>query len=161
MNHSRRIPAPSSDNDTPLEKANPDLAGFIGLFRNIKRDDVADVVRVVYADSLYFNDTLKTLYDRESLATYLEETAQRVDFNLVEIHQVLSDGDNYFLRWSMQTGFTVMGREIKANSIGMTQLRLDEQGKVVFHQDFWDNTEGLFRHLPFLGSLISSTRNRF
>jgi hypothetical protein len=139
----------------------PQLAEFIELFRNLKRDDVADMVHRVYAETLYFNDTLKTVLDRDTLAGYLEETAGRVDFNHVEVEQVLFDGDSYFLRWSMTTGFSVMGRSVESLSIGMTHLRLDDQGKVVLHQDFWDNTEGLFRHLPVVGSLIEKIRNRF
>lgn len=137
------------------------LGKFIALFENIKRDDVAEQVRLVYAPSIYFNDTLKTLYDSEALAAYLEETAERVEYNRVDIHQVLSDGDNHFLRWSMNTGFRLLGKTVETRSIGMTQIRLDANGQVTFHQDFWDNTEGLFRHLPVLGFLINRTKRRF
>ncbi len=141
--------------------ARSQLSGFIELFENIKRDDVADQVLEVYANSIYFNDTLKTLYDHESLAHYLDETAKRVDFNRVEIHQVMFDGSNYYLRWSMETGFRLFGKSVRTASIGMTQLRLDDAGRVTFHQDFWDNTEGLFRHLPVLGFLLNRTKSRF
>ncbi len=152
---------PPSGAETDITLEYPELAGFIGLFRNIKRDDVAEQVREIYAGSLYFSDTLKTLYDNEALAAYLEETAQRITFNRVTVHQVIPAGGDYFLRWSMKTGFDVFGKSIETHSIGMSQLRLDDSGKVIFHQDFWDNTEGLFRHLPVLGYFISRTRDRF
>ena len=141
--------------------ARAELIAFIELFENIKRDYVADRVREIYADAIYFNDTLKTIYDNNALADYLDETAKRIDYNRVDIHQVLFDGSNYYLRWSMETGFSLFGRSVRTESIGMTQLRLDESGKVTFHQDFWDNTEGLFRHIPVLGFMLDRTKSRF
>lgn len=150
----------SSRGESADAKENERLLAFIDLFRDIKRADVAERVRAVYAESLYFSDTLKVFHDHHALATYLEETADRVEFNHVTFHRVIRDDGDYYLRWSMETGFRLFGRQIRTSSIGMSQVRLDGQGKVTLHQDFWDNTEGFFRHLPVIGFLLERVMRR-
>lgn len=136
------------------------FADFIQAHADLKAPDMAQRIEAAYSESLYFNDTLKTLTSRDSLVDYLKQTAERVDYNRVQIQEIIQSGDNYYVRWTMQTGFTVFGRSVETDSIGMSHIRLDDQGKINFHQDFWDNTEGLFRHLPVVGYLIGKTKQR-
>ena len=136
------------------------FAGFIQFFSDLHSDALDERIRAVYADELYFNDTLKTFTSREPLIDYLQETAERIEYNRVEITSIIPFGDDYFFRWHMNTGFKVFGRLITTESIGMTHIRVDGEGRVNFHQDFWDNTEGLFRHLPGIGFVVTRARNR-
>lgn len=136
------------------------FAEFEKLFAEFKQPDLRSQVESVYAEDLYFNDTLHSFSSRESMLAYMQATADRVNYTRVRIFDIISSGEDYFVRWSMDTGFTVMGKNIDTHSIGMTHIRFDESGRVNFHQDFWDNTEGLFRHLPVIGYLIEKTKNR-
>jgi len=117
-------------------------------------------VESVYAEELYFNDTLHTFSSRDVMLEYMQETADRVDYTNVEIKDIVQSGDDYYVRWAMDVGFDVLGKQIKTHSIGMTHVRFDESGKINFHQDFWDNTEGFFRHLPVIGFLINKSKDR-
>jgi hypothetical protein len=137
-----------------------DLANFKKIFYDLKDPNLAEYIEHGYSDSLYFNDTVKSLSSREELSRYLLETAEKVDYTRVYFTEVVKSGNNYFLLWKMETGFSTMGKQIEADSIGMSQVRLDSQGKVNFHQDFWDSAEGLYRHLPFVGYFVNKTRNQ-
>lgn len=132
---------------------------FIDFFSELREADIERRTQQVYADDLYFNDTLKTFSSRQKLASYLGETARRVEFNRVEIYRIVPFGDDYFMQWTMRTGFKMFGKLIETESIGITHVRLDGEGKVNFHQDFWDNTEGLFSHLPVVGYVVRRTRD--
>ena len=37
---------------------------------------------------------------------------------------------------------------------GLSQLRFDDQGRIVLHQDFWNPSAGIYQHLPLLGPAI-------
>lgn len=155
------------DNSAEVETASEEqnnlrlkFESFIEAHADLKASHMVDKIEEAYADDLYFNDTLKTLTSRDTLVAYLVETAERVDYNRVQIQEIIPSGDNYYVRWSMQTGFTVFGKSIETESIGMSHIRLDDEGKIYFHQDFWDNTEGLFQHLPVVGYLIGKTKQR-
>ena len=140
--------------------ASDDLEKFKKIFLDLKDPALAEYIEQGYSEYLYFNDTLKTLDSREKLSRYLLETAHQVDYTRVYFNEVIKSGDNYFLLWTMETGFSAMGKQVETASIGMSQVRLDSQGKVNFHQDFWDSAEGFYRHLPVVGYFVNKARNQ-
>ena len=153
-----------SDYNASLEPASVDAPQFeypvefetlIKLFTDLKSEQVSQLVEETYSSNLYFNDTLHTFTDRDQLAKYLIEGAQRVDDISISFYDVASSGDNHYIRWLMQMKLRVMGKSIDSKSIGISQIRFDEAGKINFHQDFWANTTGFFGPLPVLGGLIS------
>ena len=76
------------------------------------------------------------------------------------MHQKLISGNDVFLVWSMEARFTPIRTERISDSLGVTHLRFDENGRVILHQDFWDSTEGFFRHVPVLGSVVNAVKRR-
>ncbi|MEM7195442.1 MAG: nuclear transport factor 2 family protein [Pseudomonadota bacterium] len=133
---------------------------FRATFEDIKRNDLTQQLQQVYAQEIYFNDTFTTIHSRDELITYLAPVADRMDYSEVSILDISASNENVYMRWKMDIGFTVLGKEINSSSIGMSQLQFNRDGEVVLHQDFWDNTEGFFRHLPVLGAVITKTRSQ-
>jgi hypothetical protein len=37
---------------------------------------------------------------------------------------------------------------------GVSHLKFDDAGKVIFHRDYWDAAEELYEKLPVLGALM-------
>lgn len=133
---------------------------FKAVYADLKGPNLAERVNAAYAENLYFNDTLHTTNDRAGLSEYLQKTAERVESVQVEVDRVIVDGPDVWLKWRMSTRARALGRTMQADTIGMTHLRFDDDGMVVLHQDYWDSTEGVFSHLPFIGGLVRWTRNR-
>ncbi len=131
------------------------LENLVELFSDLQHQDVSQRVAKTYAEDLYFNDTLHTFTQRDSLAQYLIDGANRVDEINVIFEDIASSGDNYYVRWVMEMKFKVMGKSIDSKSIGISQIRLNDEGKIIFHQDFWDNTTGFFGHLPVVGGVLN------
>jgi hypothetical protein len=46
-------------------------------------------------------------------------------------------------------------------SVGMSHIRLNPEGKVVIHQDFWDSGTNIYGQIPALGGVIETIRRRF
>ncbi|AOE48964.1 hypothetical protein KS2013_236 [Kangiella sediminilitoris] len=147
----KTIPA-TSDHKDPAEH-------FGHLFKNFHKDAREEVIRDVYAKEFYFNDTFKTFTDIEELIPYMEETAENVETTTVEILDVSKSDTDYYLRWKMVMKFTAKGRDINSVSIGMTQLRFNEDGKIILHQDYWDGAEGFYQHLPYIGYFVRKVRD--
>ena len=42
--------------------------------------------------------------------------------------------------------------------IGMSQLRFNEEGKIIYHQDHWDYSEVL-QQMPFIKHLMNGIKN--
>ena len=138
----------------------PSIEAFLQVYAGLTSADLPERVRKAYAPELYFCDTLNVIRDRDSLIHYLQETGKRLKSIDVDVLSVSHDGPDVYVRWQMTTHFHVMGKDVEATSIGISQLRFNADGKVVMHQDFWDSTEGLFSHLPGIGGAVRWVRSK-
>jgi hypothetical protein len=66
----------------------------------------------------------------------------------------------HLLRWQMVIRFKRFRRGLDTETVGMSHLRFDAQGRVVYHQDYWNAADGLYEHIPLLGSLIRMIKRR-
>ena len=136
------------------------LARFSAVYEDLAGSHLAERVAAAYQQQLYFNDTLHTFTERDALSAYLEQTAARVDHIDLRIERIIQDDIDSWVHWQMTTRARALGKNMQATTIGITHLRFDDNGKVILHQDYWDSTEGLFSHIPFIGPLVNWSRRR-
>lgn len=115
-------------------------------------------LRNLYADELYFNDTLVTINNIDELVAYMQKTADNTISATVKITDVAQSESDYYLRWSMDIEFMARNKRVKSRSIGVTQLRFNNQGKIILHQDYWDSANAFYQHLPYIGSLVKKVK---
>lgn len=127
---------------------------FVALYADLGHAELPARVASLYADELYFNDTLTTLRRRDEVLAYLQETAERASGMQVELLAALADGNDVYLRWEMRFEFKAAWRRAQSHTVGMTHLRLDSEGRIILHQDFWDSAEGIYRQLPVVGAWV-------
>ncbi len=74
---------------------------FQRLLSDFKAPDFRSDIRLVYADDVFFNDTLKTLHGVDEVEEHLAATADALEQGTVEfVDLAVQDGDYYF-RWEM------------------------------------------------------------
>ncbi|MGY6554445.1 MAG: nuclear transport factor 2 family protein [Wenzhouxiangella sp.] len=153
----------------PYEQALQDFPGstaalaagierFKTTFSDFTDPQLEAKIRATYAERLFFNDTLHSFHRLDDLADYMARTGEAVSASRVTVHQVVTDGVDVYVRWSMEFRTRAVGRDVHSHSIGMSHLRFDEDGRVVLHQDFWDSGHGLYAHLPFVGFAVRRAR---
>ena len=133
---------------------------FRESFVDLASDNVGELMASLYAEEMFFNDTLHTFRRREDLVEYMVKTGASLSESKVEVSQVMSDGADVFVRWIMTFRTQALGQDINSESIGMTHLRFNADGEVVLHQDFWDSGHALYAHLPIVGFAVRRARNR-
>lgn len=134
--------------------------GFIEVFNQAQHGELDDIIRETYAETLYFNDTFRTITDRNELISYMQHTGQQVDRLEVEIEDIALSKQDVYVRWVMRMQFTVMGKKVDSESIGISQLRFNQDGKIILHQDFWDGVDGFYQHLPIIGYSLRKIRSK-
>ncbi|MBY6205613.1 nuclear transport factor 2 family protein [Halomonas denitrificans] len=134
------------------------LERFGRTFADLTADDVGERMRELYADRLYFNDTLVTLESSEAVGDYMASTGDKLQVSRVDVDHTLRDGHEVYVRWTMHFETAAFGMKVESNSVGMTHLRFDEAGRIVLHQDFWDAAGGLYEHLPIVGAMLRTAR---
>jgi len=114
----------------------------------------------VYSDDAYLNDTLITHHGAKEIEEYFVKTADTMtQFELI-IDDTFQSKNDHYVRWTMIFTAPALGKGEPIHSIGMSQIRFNSEGKVVFHQDFWDSGANIFGQAPVSGSIISVIRKR-
>ena len=113
----------------------------------------------VYAETFYFRDAFKKLNLREDLYAYFIHGMQAIDSANFEFNHVMRSKDEYFIEWTMYLKFK--DKDVTESSIGMSRFRFDSEGKVIFHQDYWDPTTIIYRKIPIAKQLIKFVQNKF
>lgn len=115
-------------------------------------------VKDVYGQNAYFRDGFKEVLGVEAIERYFISSTEGFEECTFEIQDVVSKGGNYYFRWIMNL---VLKRDKKdrIQAVGMSHVRFDKDGKITFHQDYWD-TGIIYEKVPVLGSIITWIRNR-
>jgi len=139
---------------TALEPARIEdgIAKFRDFFSDVTAASVREKTAALYAENVWFNDTLKTLRGRAAVESYFLKTLDHVDSFRTTVDDVSVSGANVYVRWTMDVRFK--GATEPVRTIGISLLRFDRDGRVVLHQDFWDPAAGFYEHLPVVGGLL-------
>ena len=147
-----------TEQSAPVRKE--DLELFIKFLESIGTPGSAKAASELYSENIHFSDALILTKDKQVIVKHFSDLEAAGNKVKVTMHQRILSGNDIFLVWSMEARFTPIRREMISDSLGVTHLRFDRNGKVILHQDFWDSTEGFFRHIPVLGSVVNSVRRR-
>ena len=114
----------------------------------------------VYSSDAYLDDTLIVHHGAAAIEDYFTKTAQTMKSCKVNIDDVSKSGKNYYVRWTMVFAAPALSDGQLVHSIGISLVCFDREGKVTFHQDFWDSGQNFFGHLPIVKGAIGFVRNR-
>ena len=121
---------------------------------------VRDNTPKVYAADAYLDDTLVVHHGAAEIEAYFVKTSETMKSYDVTIDDVARSGDNYYVRWAMIFAAPALSGGDPVHSIGISQIRFNGEGKVAFHQDFWDSGKNFYGHLPMVGGAIGFVRKR-
>lgn len=138
------------------------LEAFGEFLRNVgNKEYVRANTPKVYAENAYLNDTLVTHHGPEEIQAYFLETADTMKSYEVTIDDIASAGAEHYVRWTMVFTAPALNGGKPVKSVGMSHVRLNTEGKVVMHQDFWDSGTNIYGQLPVVGGIIETIRRRF
>lgn len=137
------------------------LDRFAHFFGDFEADRVARLLDATYAPDVWFNDSLKTIRGSAQLGHYLEESAAGVEDCKVAIEDITRNSHGeYLVRWKMLIRFRKFAKGRDNWTVGVTHLRFAADGRVAYHQDYWDSARGLYEHIPLLGAAVRAIRRR-
>ena len=112
-----------------------------------------------YAETFYFRDAFHVFTELEPMVAYMEATADASPGVTFEFEAPARNGIDFYLPWVM----VLPGENgsVGQRSVGVSRLRFNEDGKVIFHQDYWDSADVLVKRVPVANGLIELVRRRF
>jgi hypothetical protein len=121
---------------------------------------VEDQTSKVYAEGAYLDDTIATHYGPAEIRSYFLQTAETMTSFEVNILDSVRSGADHYISWEMIFAAPKLANGEPIHSVGISQVRFDENGRVVFHQDFWDSGRHIYGQIPVVGGMIGIIKDR-
>lgn len=135
------------------------LDRFISFYAVFSGDVIKSRVRSVYAQNAYFRDGYKEVLGIDNIEAYFLKSAQTIHECTFDIEDVAVHEGNYYLRWIMNLT-TKRWKDDPIRAVGMSHVRFDANGMIIFHQDYWD-TSVIYEKVPLMGSVIRLIKQQF
>lgn len=148
-----------------LRPGSPGETEALARFQSFLQE-IGDVKKVhantskVYAADAYLDDTLAVHHGAAEIEAYFTKTSETMTEYKVTIDDVARSGNDYYVRWTMIVAAPALSGGKPVHSIGISQIRLNREGKVAFHQDFWDAGKNFYAHLPVVGGAVGFVHKR-
>lgn len=112
------------------------------------------------APGMHFRDPFNDTHGVEATKRVLARIFREVDDPRYLVTHAALDGDTCFLRWKFTCRPRLSGRGHPWIVDGITEVRFNDQGKVVEHVDYWDAGHYVYERLPLFGYLVRFIRKR-
>lgn len=150
---------------TLVEKGSPAEKNAIEQFKvfnsDFSKSNIVQRTKEVYAADVYFRDPFKEIHGEPDFEAYLLRGAGSVrDFSMDWLDVSESHGDYYF-RWTMSVTLKRDSADVPPTRVsGISHVRFGADGKVVFHQDYFDGAALIYEKVPVMGSVIRWIKKR-
>ncbi len=144
------------EHGTPLEQAA--IERFKEFYKIFSADRINASVAEVYAEDAYFEDGIRQVKGRKNIKEYFLSTTSAFDECTFDIKDMAYSPGNYYFRWIMHLRLK-RDPDNPMEQPGISHVRFNEQGQVVFHHDYWE-TLALFERFPVIGSVIRWIKGR-
>ena len=144
------------EHGTPLEQVA--IERFKEFYKIFSADRINASVAEVYAEDAYFEDGIRQVKGRKNIKEYFLSTTGAFDECTFDIKDVAYSPGNYYFRWIMHLRLK-RDPDNPMEQPGISHVRFNEQGQVIFHHDYWE-TLALFERFPVIGSVIRWIKGR-
>jgi len=147
-------PEPGSEAETVM------LERVESLFSDYSYENLSKNVTEVYAEKTYFRDAFKQFESAEEIREYMLAGLKPLEGAEFVFNRFARSGSDYYLDWTMRLDFKKTPSGTWEESIGVSHMRFNSDGKVIFHQDYWDPTDIVYRRIPIAKQLIAFVKGK-
>ena len=129
---------------------------FLKVFRGYTKPLFISETENLYAKEAFLNDRIQTVKGSSNIKRYFLNTfikLRKAKFVILDV--VYGERDAY-IRWEMILNTKGGTKPIK--NLGMSQLRFNSEGKILYHQDYWDYSE-ILQQMPLIKHVINTMKD--
>lgn len=136
-------------------KAQVDL--FKGVFSRYEKEEIASTIPQLYAEDAFLNDRIHSVKGSQAIAKYFDGTFDKMHKSEFLIHDTTFAKNDVYIRWTMRIQLKEGDKFMEF--LGMSQFRFNHDGKIIYHQDFWDFSE-LMGEIRVLRCIVNYVKGR-
>ncbi len=128
---------------------------YIDFFENLTGDTLPELKNLVTTDVRFrdpFNDVVGAARMQNVFTNMLRDT-EKPKF---KIYRKVVDAQYCFIKWT----FAAQSRVGPLQIDGVSEIVLDDSGRVKTHIDYWDTGETIYEKVPIIGPVLRFIRRR-
>ena len=122
------------------------VKNYIKLFSNLTPENIKNFDDLISEDINFVDpfNNVKGINDFKNIFYHMFKNVKNPKFLIVDYS---INKQRVYLKWKM----TFFAFKSLQTIEGMSELILNDAGKVISHTDYWDSLNGLFIKIPFIG----------
>ena len=142
----------TSTDSAALRSSDPRVARIVEAFEALTPADLSRLGDF-YAPDAEFKDPFNEVRGVPAIQQVFAHMYVALDAPRFVVLDVIAQGDQCVLTWDFIFRFRRFSRELQTVR-GASHLKLDANGLITLHRDYWDVAEELYEKLPGVGALM-------
>ena len=117
-------------------------------YENLTQDSLNELNQF-YTEDSFFKDPFNEIKGRKKINLIFEHMFENTDNPRFIFIDTIVEGDQAFLTWDFV--FHINKNEYKIH--GSSHLKLNSEGKIYYHRDYWDVGEEVLSKVPIIKSI--------
>lgn len=128
-------------------------------FTNLRADNL-HILDDFYAADAHFLDPLGEHRGLESIKAYYQGLYQNVTSIEFDYRDIISQGNQHALVWIMKLKAQGLNGGDLVETHGTSIIKFNDQNLVIYHRDYFDMHEFIYRYVPVIGWLTKQVNQR-
>lgn len=134
------------------------IDNFVQYYKDFNLADNEQFEKV-YAIDVKFIDPFHQIQGRQQLLQYFEKMMERVVECHFEILDVCEKDQSAVVVWDMSFRHKSIKKSQLIKVPGTTHIKFQD-GKIIYHRDFFDSAQLIYKNIPFIGRVIRFIEGR-
>ena len=129
------------------------------FFYKLQKDTMY-LVDQFYAEDMHFIDPIVEFHNRAEMKHYYESSYSGAESVAFEVPSVINQGDEQVVIWIMTLKAKALNKGKPIIVYGSSHIKYNDEGKAVYHRDYFDMGEMIYDHVPFVRGMVNFVDNR-
>lgn len=119
-----------------------------------------EILNDFYDEAAVFEDPVSKAEGLKDIKKYYAHVYKNVKNIRFDFKDIRNQDNHYYAHWTMHLQATGLNAGRSYAVEGMSYMKFNEQGHVIYHRDYLDLGSMLYERVPLLGSVVSFIKNR-
>lgn len=136
-----------------------DIDRIVRVFEALSESTLGEL-GTIYAPDAHFADPFQAVHGIDAIEQVFRHMFATLAHPRFVVTGSVVQADQCVLLWDFRFRFRSFRTQVDQSLPGVSHLRLDGQGRITHHQDYWDAAHGLYQKMPLIGALMRWLRKR-
>lgn len=139
----------------PLQR----VQNFVSFYNQLSAQNLA-VLSELYHPAVQFIDPVHHIKGLTALQQYFDHAYARLDSCRFVAKSMASHSTQGFVSWQMQFSHQAIANGGLISVDGCTELQWHQDGRIIYHRDYYDLTQMVYQHVPVVAWLTGKIKQK-